>query len=214
MDNVKKLEEITGYTFRDPRLARTALTHPSYANDHNCESYQRLEYLGDAILDFVIAEKLFTLFPNADEGVLTKKRIAAVSETPLKTKAEELGFRQLIFVKQHAMTDSVLADVFEAVIAAIYLDGGMQEARSFILAHLTDLLQAKPGARDYKSRLNEALPHSRVVYRLLSVNGPAHDPLFEISLEIDGEEICQASAKSKKLAEQKCAGIALKKINA
>ena len=91
MKNVEGLEKAIGYVFSDKQLLITALTHPTYANEHRVESYQRLEYLGDAILDFIVAEDLFERYPGADEGVLTTKRIAAVSATPLMKKARELG---------------------------------------------------------------------------------------------------------------------------
>lgn len=212
MNELKGLEKAIGYEFKDKNLLVTAVTHPTYANEHRTESYQRLEYLGDAILDFVVAEDLFARFPGADEGVLTTKRIAAVSATPLMKKARELGFEKYIKVAQHVNLDSVLGDVFEAVVAATYLDGGMEPAKRFILSALEEFLDVKAGARDYKSRLNEALPQAKVIYRELSRSGPAHDPVFEIELEIDGKPVATASAGSKKKAEQKCASIALKAL--
>ena len=160
MNELKGLEKAIGYDFKDESLLLTAVTHPTYANEHRTESYQRLEYLGDAILDFVVAEDLFARFPGADEGVLTTKRIAAVSATPLMKKARELGFEKYIKVAQHVNLDSVLGDVFEAVVAAMYLDGGMEPAKSFILTSLEEFLDVKAGATDYKSRLNEALPQA------------------------------------------------------
>ena len=212
MNELKSLEKAIGYDFKDESLLLTAVTHPTYANEHRTESYQRLEYLGDAILDFVVAEDLFARFPGADEGVLTTKRIAAVSATPLMKKARELGFEKYIKVAQHVNLDSVLGDVFEAVVAAMYLDGGMEPAKRFILTSLEEFLDVKAGARDYKSRLNEALPQAKVIYREISRSGPPHDPVFEIELEIDGEPVAKAQAGSKKKAEQKCAAIALKAL--
>ena len=129
MSALKGLQQAIGYVFKDESLLTVAVTHPTYANEHRTESYQRLEYLGDAILDFIVAEDLFHRFPSADEGVLTKKRIAAVSATPLMKKARELGFEKYLKIAPHVNTDSVLGDVFEAIIAAIYLDGGMEEAK-------------------------------------------------------------------------------------
>lgn len=212
MVSLKGLQQAIGYAFGDEGLLLTAVTHPTYANEHRTESYQRLEYLGDAILDFIVAEDLFSRFPNADEGVLTKKRIAAVSAMPLMKKARDLGFEKYIRIAPHVSLDSVLGDVFEAVIAAVYLDGGMSPAKKFVLSSLSEFLGAKAGARDYKSRLNEALPKAKIMYREISRTGPPHDPVFEIELEIDGEPVAKESAGSKKKAEQKCALTALKKL--
>lgn len=209
---LKGLQDAIGYGFKDESLLLTAVTHPTYANEHRVESYQRLEYLGDAILDFVVAEDLFVRFPNADEGVLTNKRIAAVSATPLMKKARELGFERYIRIAPHVNTDNVLGDVFEAVIAAVYLDGGLEPAKKFALSALEEFLGGKAGARDYKSRLNEALPQAKIMYREISRSGPPHEPVFEIELEIDGEPVARESAGSKKKAEQKCASVALKTL--
>ena len=212
MSALKGLQQAIGYVFKDESLLTVAVTHPTYANEHRTESYQRLEYLGDAILDFIVAEDLFHRFPSADEGVLTKKRIAAVSATPLMKKARVLGFEKYLKIAPHVNTDSVLGDVFEAIIAAIYLDGGMEEAKKFVLRSLEEYLDAKAGARDYKSRLNEALPKARIQYREIGRFGPPHDPVFEIELEIDGKPVACASGGSKKKAEQECAKQALKKL--
>ncbi len=212
MQRLGDLQKTLGHVFADESLLVTALTHPTYANEHRTESYQRLEYLGDAILDFLVAEDLFARFPGADEGVLTKKRIAAVSATPLEKKARELGLGKYIRVAPHVNTDSALGDVFEALIAALYLDGGMECAKRFVLSSLEEFLDAKAGARDYKSRLNEALPQAKIAYREISRSGPAHDPIFVIELEIDGKSVATAEAESKKKAEQKCACIALKAL--
>ena len=168
MQRLEDLQKTLGHVFADERLLVTALTHPTYANEHRTESYQRLEYLGDAILDFLVAEDLFARFPGADEGVLTKKRIAAVSAAPLMKKARDLGLEKYIRVAPHVNMDSVLGDVFEAVIAALYLDGGMECAKRFALSSLEEFLDAKAGARDYKSRLNEALPQAKIAYREIS----------------------------------------------
>lgn len=212
MGRLDALQNTVGHRFSDESLLVTALTHPTYANEHRTESYQRLEYLGDAILDFVVAEDLFARFPGADEGVLTKKRIAAVSATPLMKKARDLGFEKYIRVAPHVNMDGVLGDVFEAIVAALYLDGGMDCAKKFVLSALEEFLDAKAGARDYKSRLNEALPQAKIIYREISRSGPAHDPVFVIELDIDGRTVATAEAGSKKKAEQKCASLALKEL--
>ena len=210
MKNVEGLEKAIGYVFSDKQLLITALTHPTYANENSVKRYKRIEYLGYAILNFIIVEDLFERYPGADEGVLTTKRIAAVSATPLMKKARELGFEDYIRIARHVNTDGVLGDVFEAVIAAIYLDSGMEEAKRFVLTSLAEFLGAKAGARDYKSRLNEALPHAKVQYREIERSGPDHDPVFVIELDVDGREVARAQAGSKKKAEQECARQALK----
>ncbi len=212
MKELKGLEKAVGYVFKDKNLLLTAVTHPTYANEHRTESYQRLEYLGDAILDFVVAEDLFARFPGADEGYLTKSREHAVSHEPLEAAAKKLGFEKYLKILPNVSKDKALEDMFEAVVAAVYLDGGMEPAKRFILVALEEFLDVKAGARDYKSRLNEALPQAKVIYREIARSGPPHDPVFEIELEIDGNPVATASAGSKKKAEQKCASIALKAL--
>lgn len=213
MKYLDRLESILQYKFKDRQLLTTALTHSTYAFDHKTESYQRLEYLGDAILDFIVAEKLFEMYPDADEGVLTKKRINAVSEQPLREVALKLGLGSFLRIKQNVATESVIADVVEAIIAGIYLDGGMEEAKKFVLTNISPYLQDNKKQLDYKSQLNELMPKDKIEYKQISFEGPMHNPTFEIMLIINGKEIISGKAGSKKQAEQNCAKYAVQHLN-
>ena len=235
MNGLKGLQKIIGYEFKDEKLLLTAVTHPSYANQHGAQSYQRLEYLGDAILGFIVAEELYERFPDADEGVLTDKRQDAVSKRPLGERAEETGMVKYLKIAPRVdITDKIRCDLFEAVVAAVYLDGGIEQAKKFALRELSDYLdtvtgeqnyksrlnealpyyspQTPQGEQNYKSRLNEALPHARITYRETGRSGPDHAPVFSIELDIDGEVYARAEGKNKKKAGQECARIALKKL--
>lgn len=214
MESLKGLQKIIGYGFNDEKLLLTAVTHPSYANQHGAQSYQRLEYLGDAILGFIVAEELYERFPDADEGVLTDKRQDAVSKRPLGERAEETGMVKYLKIAPRVdITDKIRCDLFEAVVAAVYLDGGMEQAKKFALRELNDYLDTVTGEQNYKSRLNEALPHAKITYRETGRSGPDHAPVFSIELDIDGEVYARAEGKNKKKAGQECARIALKKLS-
>lgn len=212
MSILKGLQNAIGYAFKDESLLDTAITHSTYANEHRTESYQRLEYLGDSILDFIVSEYLYARFPKDDEGDLTEKRKDSVSHDPLEKAARKLGFEKYLKISPHVNKDSALEDMYEAVVAAIYLDGGMECAKKFVLNSLKDFLEEKTAAKDNKSALNEARPHSKIIYKEISRSGPPHDPVFEIELEIDGKFVAREKAGNKKEAEQKCAAIALEKL--
>lgn len=199
------IEKKIGYTFKDQKLLTTALTHGSYAHLHGGDSYERMEYLGDALLDFIVAEALYLRFPKADEGELTKRRIALVSEQPLAAASRRLGLESEVRVLAHHMgKDSVLSDVFESLTAAIYLDGGAEPARKFVLGALSDV-PASREEKDEKSALYEEYGQERVRFVEEGRKGPAHRPSFTMALYIDGRRVAQAEGSSKKEAEKECA---------
>ena len=200
------IEKKIGYTFKDKKLLTTALTHGSYAHLHGGDSYERMEYLGDALLDFIVAEALYRRFPEADEGELTKRRIALVSEQPLAAASRRLGLEGEIRVLAHHMgRDSVLSDVFESLTAAVYLDGGQEPARKFVLGALSDVSEENGDERDEKSALYEEYGQERVCFVEEGREGPAHRPSFTMALYIDGRRVAQAEGPSKKEAEKECA---------
>ncbi len=220
---MRKLEEKIGYRFQDKDLLRTALTHSSYANEEHpgrLQSYERLEFLGDAILGLTAAEFLYRHEPELAEGRMTRLRSELVCEASLHRVAEELGLADYMRLGKSERNNgvrgrrSITADMVEAVIAAIYLDGGLEEAKAFILR--TVLKDAPIGeehrSADYKSRLQELVQSeagSHVAYELTGESGPDHDKLFSYRVLINGVPAGEGSGRSKKEAEQMAAKEAL-----
>lgn len=218
-----EVEEKIKYTFQNKNLLRQAFTHSSYSNEQKGKSNEELEFLGDSILNFVVADYLYRKHPEWDEGELTKMRAGLVSATPLSEVIEGMDLTRHILLgvgesKLKTHSYNISADLFEAVTAAIYLDGGLEAARSFISMSLL----SKPcngkvieGTVDCKSRLMELsqkLFKANVQYRLLSQTGPAHDPVFTVQAIVNGKPYAKASGKSKKAAEQQAAQLALEKL--
>lgn len=207
--NLKILEEKIKYKFKNKQYLITAMTHSSYANDNKTKSYERLEFLGDSILSFVISDYLFKHFP-VTEGRLSIIRSRIVCENSLASAAESLDFGSFINVsnslvlENNKISRSILADVMEAVIAAIYLDSSISNAADFIIDSLKETInQAVQGNIniDYKTKLQEKIPKSTIRYEVVrEFTDENSRKLFEISLFIDGSEICRAEGKSIKAA--------------
>lgn len=205
-----ELEKLLGYTFKNPQLLDMALTHSSYSHKFNVEDYQRLEYLGDSIVGFVIADELYKRYPDADEGVLTQMRVSIVSADPLAQVVKQKGYYKFIKVGYGSVSKKNYADIFESICGAIYLDRGIEFARQYVVEHLENLIvNAKSNYHiDYKSMLLEKYGE-RVEFVEVSMSGPAHSPTFEEAVYIDGKLIATASGNSKKQAQQNCSKIAL-----
>ena len=207
--------------FHDEELMSMALIHPSYAQERNALSNnQRLEFLGDAVLDFVVAEYLYRSFADKAEGDLTQIRARVVCEKALVEMANRIDIgKYLLLGRGEDMSGgrkrkSILADTVEAVIGAIYLDQGLQCAQDFILKHLQPVITqtAMGDYQDYKSRLQEivqARSKDNVSYEILSETGPAHAKSFEAGVFFKGELLASGQGKSKKEAEQNAAEKAL-----
>ncbi len=209
-----------GHDFAQPELLWQALTHRSYASVNN----ERLEFLGDGILNFLAAEALFSRFPNQPEGALTRMRARLVREETLAEFAVTLNLGDCLKLGSGELKSggfrraSTLADAFEAVIAAIYLDAGMDAARTFVLRHLLprfETLEQVAVEKDPKTRLQEwcqarakALPD----YQLMSQTGEAHALMFEVVCHINGQTNTQARANSRKKAEQSAASAMLEQL--
>ncbi len=221
-DTTKRMMDKIGYTFRDPQLLENALTHSSYANEGNrgLRSNERLEFLGDSVLGFITAGYLFA---NADgqEGELTRLRASLVCEKALSSYARELGLGECLLLGKGeqrgggAERASILADAFEAVIAALYLDGGLKVAETFILPFLKEELshQRRPQFRDYKTALQEIVqqnPEERLEYELKGESGPDHNKRFTVEVHLNSNVIGTGRGRSKKEAEQLAAREALK----
>ena len=212
------------YQFQDASLMTTAMTHSSYANEHrdlHMQNNERLEFLGDSILGLVSADYVFHRYPNVPEGQLTKVRAAVVCEKTLYEVAKELGLdHHLLLGRGEEMgggrqRPSILADSVEALIGAIYLDGGLEAARSFILSFLpakVDLAETGHAFRDYKTALQEIVQKNRqetLKYRLSDESGPDHDKRFTVQVLLNSNIFAEGVGRSKKEAEQMAARAAL-----
>ncbi len=206
------------YTFRNQTLLHTALTHISLANERNIESNQRLEFLGDSILSFVVASYLYERFPDLDEGRLTQMRANAVCEKSLAAVARKLDLGSGIrFGKSETVCggkdkDSILADTFEAVLGAIFLDGGIESAREWIMHQLQQAMDdsVEIDLTNYKSEIQNFFQKRDkgsdvVTYRLVDRQGPDHKPTFAAEALYRGKVIGKGVGGSRKEAEQQAA---------
>lgn len=221
------LEDALGHRFAQPELLVTALTHSSYANERGeaASHNERLEFLGDAVLELCVSEELFGRFPDAPEGELTLLRSQLVNESSLAVMALRLSLDGHILLGKGEENQggrgrpALLSDVFEAVIGALFLDGGYAAAKRFVDAAFADIWPAKPvlpKTRDYKSRLQEytqKVHKSRPVYTLLGSEGPEHDKRFTVRLDLPDGRSLTAEEKSVKKAEQMAARLALEAVS-
>lgn len=225
--NVQKLEQLLEYKFHDQSLLGMALTHPSYlheVSEGHGGDYQRLEFLGDAVLGLLLAEMLYECYPDWDEGNLSQLRSRLAGQDVLADRARSLGIGAFVLLgrgeEQTAgrEKDSILADILEALIAALYRDGGLEAARALV----TGLFEGLAGApesivlgRDSKSMLQEYLSlhdSSPPEYRLVEESGPPHDRLFSFQVLVDDRIVGVGQGKSKKIAQQAAAAEALDKL--
>ncbi len=213
------------YKFNENKYYKTAMTHISLANDENIESNQRLEFLGDSVLSFIVADYVYKEYPGVNEGVLTELRANAVCEKALAFAARELGLGDdLMFGRSErksggADKDSVLADAYEAVLAAIYLDGGIETARNFVMDTIGELIgnTSYIELENYKSEIQSYYQkrdrnHDVVRYELISKTGPDHNPTFKVRAVYQGKTIGEGEGKNRKSAEQAAAKEALSKL--
>ena len=224
---MKEIEEIFGISISDSRLFERALTHPSYTQENEMdyvECYERLEFLGDAVLKLAISDILYKKYPEYHEGEMSKIRSIAVSDGTLSIISKEIGLSKLIRASEHDQKqgiknlESVTACAFEAVLGAYYLDGRfdmlMERLKEFFIPYIEDInhnmdkYNAKALLQEYTQSINKKTP----VYKLIAESGPAHKRVFTVEVWYNGEFIAQASGKSKKEAEQKCAFEACQKL--
>lgn len=216
----KKFEEKIGYTFKDKTLLRNALTHTSYAYEFKVKSNERLEYLGDSILEFISSKYLFENYNKLTEGEMTKVRAYAVCEDSLYKVAIKNNFSDFLLLgksEKASKSDkkAILADSVEAVIAAIYLDSNIDNAEKFILENIKDAIEyasKNVGLKDYKTVLQEKLQVNGEViikYNIIKEVGPDHDKTFTAEVECDGKKLATGTGRSKKQAEMDAAKNAL-----
>ena len=221
---IKDLETAIGYRFKNISLLQNALTHSSYANErwHNSlKSNERLEFLGDSILGMVVAEYLYNTFPDRPEGELTRMRADMVCEKSLAAVAAriELGRHLMLGNGEERFggrnRDSILADAVESVIAASFLDGGMEAAKQLIHTFILDAPVKKQHNSDYKTALQELVQQKKnqvLSYVLVGESGPDHEKRFEVEVSLNGKVIGVGTGSSKKRAEQMAAKAALEAL--
>ncbi len=218
----KSLETRIGYNFKNKELINTAMTHTSYANEHlKMKSNERLEFLGDAILDTIASDYIYKSYPQMPEGEMTKTRAYAVCEDSLAIVANKYGFSDFLQVGKceskvnGKYRNSILADSVEATIGAIYLDSDIENARSFILPNIIPQIEEYilSGGKDYKTRLQEKLQADgdvKIVYQLVAERGPDHMKIFDVEVSCNGKVLGKGEGKSKKDAEMNAAKNALR----
>lgn len=224
---MKALEENLNYSFKNEKLLMNALTHSSYANEvrNGISSNERLEFLGDSVLSIIVSEYLYKKFPNLPEGELTKLRASLVCEKSLCGFSRELELGKYLQLGKGEdkgggrERDSILADAFEAVLAAMYLDGGFEVAKNHAMRFIVEELKRVDDEvfKDYKTALQEIIqrnPEESVTYILTNESGPDHNKIFEVEVRLNSNTIGKGKGKNKKQAEQSAAKEALRLMGA
>ena len=222
---IKDLENAIGYRFRDIQLLQNALTHSSYANErwHNSLlSNERLEFLGDSVLGMLVAEYLYKTFPDRPEGELTRMRADMVCEHTLAAVANKIGLGSHLLLGHGEerlggrSRESILADATESVIAACFLDGGLEAAQQFVQKFiLVEVPVTRLNNMDYKTALQELVQQKKnqvLSYALVGQSGPDHDKQFDVAVSLNGSVVGTGSGRSKKRAEQMAAKAAMEKL--
>ncbi len=222
--NFEKLENSIGYNFKNKSLLKQAMIHKSYAYEHKVESNEKLEFLGDSILEFISSKYIYQKYPELKEGEMTKVRAAVVCEKSLYKIAKMHNFSDFLYLgKSEKRTGgnqrpAILADSVEAVIAAIYLDGGIEEVEKFIVNNLKEEIEIATkhvGDKDYKTVLQEKLQiHGdvKIEYIIIKESGPDHDKTFEAEVKYNGKILAEGKGKSKKEAQMQAAKKALENL--
>lgn len=222
--NFEKLEKSIGYEFKNKELLKKALTHTSYAYENRLDSNEKLEFLGDSILEFLSSKYIYNNYKNLKEGEMTKVRAEVVCEDSLYKVAKAHNFSDFILVGRSEkfsngnFKPAILADSIEATIAAIYFDGGLDEAEKFIVTNLKDAIESSTkhvGMKDFKTVLQEKLQEKGEVtikYTVIKESGPDHDKVFTVKVEENGKELATGEGKTKKHAEMDAAKNALENM--
>lgn len=224
--DLKQLQHKLQVVFRNGQLLRQAFTHASYVNEHRFSQFEdneRLEFLGDAVLELTVSEHLYRIFPDRPEGELTKLRAAIVCEPSLVKFAESLEFGKYVLLgKGEELTGgrtrpALLADVFESFVGALYLDQGLTAVTDFLHRHVFSgiTFDGKLQTTDYKTELQELTQHHNLgalEYRIIEERGPAHEREFVSEVCMDGRALGKGTGRSKKEAEQQAAAVALEQL--
>lgn len=225
MESLTEIQNNIGYRFKDTGLLRQALTHSSYSNeqrDRRVPDYERLEFLGDAVLEMVSSARIYDTFPDDGEGEMTRLRASLVCESALSSRARSIGLADHILLGRGEEStggrrrDSIISDVMEALIGAIYLDGGTEEAASFINRVVLTNLEKHEVENDAKSTLQEMLQAKGLAtprYEITGEQGPEHDKTFMTAVYLGDTKLGEGSGKTKKSAQQQAARSAVEAIN-
>lgn len=207
---IEELEKNIGYTFQDKELLKKAFTHTSYAYENHIESNEKLEFLGDSILEFLSSKYIYNNYPNLKEGEMTKVRAEVVCEDSLYLVAQKHHFSDFLYLgKSEALSHgktkpAILADSVEALIAAIYFDGGLKQAEKFIIENLKEAVELSSknvGMKDHKTVLQEKLQENgnvNIKYEVIRTIGPDHDKTFVVEVSCDGKKLAERKRKNKK----------------
>ncbi len=216
--NISEIEKIIGYCFKSKKYLQTAFVHSSYSNEHKIESNERLEFLGDAVIEFIITEILYLQF-RGREGDMSKIRSMIVSERPLAEAVERLGLDKFLLKgvgesKNTTESKAVKCDLFEAICGAIYLDGGIDETRKFFELALGETilsLKINGYVDDPKTALQEMLKQAKIVYST-SKSGEDHRPIYKTTVFINGIKMGSGMGSNKKTAEENAASVAINNL--
>ena len=223
--NIEKLEKSIGYTFKDKKLLRQALTHTSYAYENKIESNEKLEFLGDSILEFISSKYIYNNYKKLKEGEMTKVRAEVVCEESLYEVASKHNFSDFLLVGKSERSSNgnrkmaIMADSVEAIIAAIYFDAGIEQAEKFIIENLKESIEKSSknvGMKDHKTVLQEKLQENGNVdieYDIIKEEGPDHDKKFTAEVKCNGKILAQGIGRTKKQAEMEAAKKALDNMN-
>lgn len=221
---MQEIEKSIGYEFKHKNLLKQALTHTSFAYENNLESNEKLEFLGDSILEFISSKYLYQTYPQLTEGEMTKVRATVVCEKSLYKVAKLHNFSDFLYVGRSERKTggqnrpAILADSVEAVIAGIYLDGGIEEAEKFIIQNLKEDIEIATkhvGDKDYKTVLQEKLQEHgdvKIEYQITDEQGPDHNKKFEAEVSCDGKKLAKGQGRSKKEAQMNAAQKALENL--
>ena len=221
---LEKLEKSIKYEFNNKEILKRALTHTSYANEHKKESNEKLEFLGDSILEFISSDYIYHKYSNLTEGEMTKVRAAVVCGENLAKVAKLYNIGEWLYLGNSELRSggkdrvAILEDAIEAIIAAIYLDGGIEPVKKFIIENLEDEIEKATknvGIKDYKTVLQEILQENgevKIQYEIIKEMGPDHDKSFIAQVKLNGKVLAKGEGKSKQKAEMKAAKKAIKEI--
>ena len=218
LNNIEEFEGVIGYTFKNKKYIETALTHSSYANEHNLECNERMEFLGDAVLELAMSKYLYAVI-SLDEGVLTKTRAKAVCEGALDYYAAKINLPKYLFLGKGEelsggrMRPAIIADAMDAVLGAIFLDSGFDQAYEIVKKFFIPYIDEVTSLKDYKSLLQEKLQSEKrtIRYEIVRDEGPANDKIFEAVVYMDEILMGRGMGKTKKEAQQNAAKNALEK---
>lgn len=222
--NLEILEKSIGYTFKNKKLLKKALTHTSFANERKIESNEKLEFMGDSILEFLSSKYIYNNYQNLKEGEMTKVRAEVVCEDSLYKVAKKHNFSDFLYMGKGEILSggkdkpAILADCIEAIIAAIYYDSNLENAEKFVIENLKDEIELSTknvGKKDYKTVLQEELQRNGNVdikYNVIKTEGPDHDKTFVVEVVCNQRRLAIGEGKSKKQAEMQAAKIAMDRI--